>query len=334
MNSPREPHFDAASPAPHVDDLAIDFAEGRLDTATTRRVQAHLDGCDECRTHYAFAQAMYRQTLAAKLRHVAPERLVLLAENAELGPTDVEFAHMEACELCRRQLDWARSMPPPAELRDEVAAAAPASEPAGVATPAAGQRPAVTGTARAAAGRGLRLRPALFWRLGAMAAAVATLIVLMRPAGQQQVQQATSLVALARIEPLAVRVQRAGGDPESFEALSARGLAAYRDGDYAQAIESLGRAALLNDQDAAAQLYLCSALLQLERAEEGIPHLQRAALLSDSPVVDDNAQWLLANACLRLEDADCAGTRLRAVVALGGAHASAAQRALRAMGAR
>jgi hypothetical protein len=77
-----------------------------------------------------------------------------------------------------------------------------------------------------------------------------------------------------------------------------------------------------------------SALLQLDRAAEGIPHLQRAAQLSDSPAVDDGALWLLANACLRLEDRACAGEQLRAVVTLAGTHALAAQRVLDAMGPR
>ena len=72
----------------------------------------------------------------------------------------------------------------------------------------------------------------------------------------------------------------------------------------------------------------------MQRSQDAVPHLQRAAQLSDAPSVADGALWLLANACLRLEDRACATERLRTVAALGGAHAAAAQRVLQALDVR
>lgn len=100
------------------------------------------------------------------------------------------------------------------------------------------------------------------------------------------------------------------GDPDGF----VRGMKAYSSGDLEEAARLLAETVVVLPGHAEAGFYLGVALLLLERNEEALAHLERAANARTSSPRDD-AQWYLALAKLKTGRQADAIESLQAIVA-------------------
>jgi tetratricopeptide (TPR) repeat protein len=185
--------------------------------------------------------------------------------------SEVERAHLASCAQCRRELDWASELPEADQVdeEDDLGESGSGAEPS---------RP-----------RSLPTRWA--WAGFAAAAVVLTLILVPRGPGPD-------LAALARVEPLPVRITRAVPEPGSFEEARLMGLDSYAAGDYADARGHLARSLELEPNNGEMLLYLGSAELLLGELESAMEHFRAARDRSPDGVVRDEAAWQSANAAL------------------------------------
>lgn len=267
-------------------------------------------------------------------RHIELEIADLVAGRLPRAREDELRAHLEGCEACAAELAWAerlrdealrqglRHLPPmrvvelteggeatPAErdhlercgdCRDELewSRNAPADDGAGKAAPASFRR----------------------WVWLTAAAAVIVLALFWWPRTPQR-----DWTAIARIEPLPVRITRSAPEGGSFEERRLIALEAYAAGDWSVARERFVSALELSPDDAELLLYLGSAELLDERHEQAASHLRRARDLADGPRLADEARWQLANLALVEGRPADAVPLLRELASAGGHRAAAAK---------
>jgi tetratricopeptide (TPR) repeat protein len=231
-----------------------------------REIEEHLATCESCASDVAWARQLRDEALRQGLRHPDPMRIVQLASDPA-GATDAERAHLASCAACSAEAGWAGAQTDESEEDDlEDAIVEPAS-------PAAGTRRAW----------------GWVWAAAAAAAAVLTLMLIPR-------EPALSPSALARVEPLPVRITRDVPQRGTFDERRWLGLEAYSYGDYDSARAHLARAAQARPDDGEVLLYLGSSELLLGQVEAAIDSLRRARRSAAEPSVQDEASWQLANA--------------------------------------
>lgn len=218
-----------------------------------------------------------------------PESLVALASGMLDEPERTQWMqHVGDCPRCLLGLD--------AVLDESVVAQAPAREPA-------------TSTG---------------WRTFAFLAAAAVILffvgrfLLVEPAGEDfpSLGRTAELVALARVEPLDLRVTRGEGGPDAL----ARAQVLYIDGEFAACIATLESS---TDFDATGELLHGSALLLEARTAAGFDRLRGIEGLEG--VTAREAKWLAAQACLLLADASGARDRLEELAGSSGTRAAEAR---------
>lgn len=91
----------------HVLEDLLDYLEGRLSEDEAVGVAAHLAACERCSSVYEWAAQQRSEVIQAGLRHLHPDRIVALADQAA-ALTASEARHLSWCESCRRDLDWSR----------------------------------------------------------------------------------------------------------------------------------------------------------------------------------------------------------------------------------
>lgn len=167
--------------------------------------------------------------------------------------------------------------------------------------------------------------PARPWRrvlyLAAAAAVLGLLGRWLLPS-EAEAPRTSELVALARVEPLDLRLTR------GFEAedLVGRAQVLYVDGEFAACIALLEPAA---EPGPMGRLLLGSALLLEGRADDALAQVGgfESAETLEAAVLEE-ARWIEAQAHLRLGEAEAAHTALRALADGGGSRAAAAREQL------
>lgn len=134
-------------------------------------------------------------------------------------------------------------------------------------------------------------RPARLLRDPRAWIAAAAVLLAIFAVGRFAPDPGVDVTALARREPLLVATLRSGEDPIQ------PGLRAYGNTDYAAAVGELSAATVIDPENCLGWLYLGSALLLLERAEEAVPALEHAADSCTGSLADE-ARWQLAQARL------------------------------------
>jgi len=284
----------------HIVELIADYLENRLTPEQRHEVEMHRDACGECAAAIAFAMKLHEEALAQGLAHIRPDRIVALSGN-RASATKVEAAHLDACENCRREMEWA------AEAVDEAAEEADEDS-----------RPRHTLTVARR-----------WWPAAAVVAAAAIALIFMLPRGPHDGSDMTGFV---RIEPLPVNITRGSAEPGTFEATRLRGLEQYRDGDYSGAITAFEEALSLRDGDAEVLLYLGSAELLQGNPASAARHLASGASRADSPALREELLWQLAQAQLASGHRAEAERSLRDVIALRGRRAALARTILEEIG--
>lgn len=280
----------------HVHAELVEYIEGRLDANRVRDIEAHVATCSECAEDLAWAREFREAVIAQGLRHLAPERVLQIADRRGDRLNENEQRHLDSCPECTKEVTWAREHARPEERRASIL------------------------------DRLFNLRWAAASSV-AVAAAIALLFFLI-PRGS-----APDYAALARHDPLPVRMSRGDTEPGSFEESRLRGLESYANGDYAAAREAFQRATELKPDDAETALYLGSAERFLGNSEEAAAQLRRAANSRENPVIRDAALWEIANAFLAAGRPRDTETALRELIALDRAHRADAERLLDLMNA-
>jgi len=268
----------------HIVDLLGDFLEDRLDASARAAVEAHVAECRECAADLAFARVLREQETEVWAGHPTPDRIVAIA-SGEVAATAEEEAHLKVCDDCGREAVWVRSTPPvPAAVVDS-----------------RGRRRVVS------------------WAVGitAVAAALATFVLMPRSLDSDELR------AMARFEPLPVQIVRGGEVGDDTAERRLRGLEAYRDGQYEEAVVAFQPLAANGDVEL--RLYLGSALLLLDRPREAVTVLGAVVSAAGSDELRDLALWQLANAHLAGGNHQPARLALSQLRDLGGAHAQAAR---------
>ncbi len=271
----------------HILEQMADYLENRLTPEQRREVEMHRDRCSECGAALAFAMKLQAEALAQGLAHIRPDRIIALSGNRDTA-TPAEQQHLDTCESCRRELEWAS-----AGEEDEM--------PGGEDVDENSRRRAVLSFARR------------WWPAVTVAAAAVIATVIFLPRGSRDPVDYT---ALASIEPLPVRISRSAVEPGTFEAARLRGLELYRDGDYAGARAALEEALGLKPGDAEMLLYLGSSESLAGNFAHAATHLEAAVATADAPALREEALWQLANARLALNDIPAAKLALVDVVEL------------------
>jgi len=128
------------------------------------------------------------------------------------------------------------------------------------------------------------------------------------------------LAGLANLDPLPVRITRIQPEPESFLEAWHAGLEAYGTGDVTTAAAEFALATQRDPRAAEAWLYLGSARLLAGDAAGAERALERCVELEPDPVVLEAAWWWAAQTSLRRGDGVAAAERLERVIALEGDH--------------
>jgi len=277
---PDAPKADEPASGGHVIDEVFDYLEQRLSPERLATVRAHLESCVECAAIYAQAESFHKDVAQTGARHLSPERLVQLADNPKSRASPAEQTHLTACDVCREQLDWLRSLPPPPELEEG------------------------RSTAREWL-RGLTRAPRWGWGL-ALAAVAACVIVIV---SVERAPEGPSFAGLARREPLELQWPR-GGAGDAFAEAYLQGLRAYAAGDYVAAESSLAEAARLDPTHQTVLLALGSAQLLGNRPRDAIKSLNRARTNARDPGLAAEVAWQLANAYLAAEEPERAKSLL------------------------
>jgi len=102
----------------HVVDLIVEFQIGELTSEAEAEIRRHLGECRECAADYAWVEAFGRNALQQGLRHLAPARLVAMAEGRETAAAAHEEAHISACSSCSAELEWARREAPAIDFEE------------------------------------------------------------------------------------------------------------------------------------------------------------------------------------------------------------------------
>jgi tetratricopeptide (TPR) repeat protein len=283
----------------HILERIADYLENRLAPDERREFEVHRDECNDCAAAVAFAMKLQAEAMAQGLVHIRPERIVALSADRNAA-TREESQHLDACESCRRELEWAAS---------------------GTDEEAAGEEPDAEIRRRAARSFARR-----WWPAGAvvLAAVIATLIFL--PRGPRD---AGDTGGIMRIEPLPVNISRGLVEEGTFDAARLRALVLYRDADYAGARAAFEEALALRDGDAEMLLYLGSTELLQGSPARAAAHLEAAAgAPGAAPALREEALWQLAHAHLAADRRQDATATLEEVAALDGRHADNARRLL------
>ena len=294
----------------HILELIADYLENRLTPEQRREVEMHRDRCGECGAALAFAMKLQEEALAQGLAHIRPDRIVALAAERNAATT-VEQQHLDSCESCRRELEWAS-----AGKEDEALAGEDADEDS--------RRRATPSFARR------------WWPAVTVAAAALIAFLIFLPRGSRdtvtpiprELHETTDYSSLARIEALPVRINRSAVEPGTFEAARLRGLELYRDADYAGARAALEEALALRPGDAEMLLYLGSAELLQGNPAGAAVHLATGVSRADTPALREELLWQLVQAHLAANNREDATATLEEVVALAGRRAGDAGRLL------
>ena len=283
-----------------VADIA-DYIEGRLDPDREQSIRDHLYRCTECAADYAVAWQLQEHGVREGLRHLGAERIAVLASEPEAKITEFEHQHLDDCENCRREYEWAKTHPE----EDEWAAIVSTRE-----------------SARRVDA------PRKWWRwgwkpagAGLAAAAAALLLIIALPNGRD-------VSDFARVEPLPVRISRTSVTPGTFEAFRLRGLELYRSGDYAAALEHLGQAYDAKPEDDEIPLYMGSAHLILGQPQEAAVFFKAVSGKTSNDAIREESLWQLANAQIAAGRADEARSVLKEVLAANGPHTPVAKELL------
>jgi tetratricopeptide (TPR) repeat protein len=262
----------------HVSADLADLLAGRLSPEREREVMRHIESCADCSAEHSFASRFVESALEQGLAHVRSERILVLADQVD-SATPMERLHLESCELCRAEIEWARRTQdvPPSRAGDVEPAVRPRSS---------------------------------WWRprvwVPAAAAVAATVVVVMFIRGVPE-PAPRPYAGLIVAEPLPVRIPRSTAPADSFEIARSRGLEGYVAGEYADAMRHFEEALAMRPGDPELLLYAGSSRLltgdpvgAASRFEEG---LKRA----DSSELRAELSWQLADT--RLETGDVAGAR-------------------------
>ncbi len=257
----------------HVLDEVVDYVEGRMTPERMEQVRRHLEQCAECAADFAFTRELREEAMHQGLRHLDPARIVALASEEGDSASENERSHLNSCNECREELEWARTLPSADEvLRREGA-----------------QKKVVP----------LR-RPAGVWLLAA--ATVVALFMIPRLTSRNQ-----DVSRFVRIEPLPVGLDRGASPSGEFERERLDGLERYAEGNWSGAIGSFRRALELQPDSDEIRLYLGSAELLAGNSAEAVDLLRPAAERASGGRIHDEARWLYANALLavgRARDAE------------------------------
>ena len=140
-----------------------------------------------------------------------------------------------------------------------------------------------------------------------------------------------SLEQLARVEPPRYEPVRLRGAADEATQRFERGMAHYRKGDYAGAVEALRAAAELEPDAPQIRFFLGISHLRLGQDGAAIDRLRATIALGDSAYLEE-AHWYLAKAFLRRKDFGAAETQLKKVVQLGGPKSGEARQLLTDLG--
>lgn len=266
----------------HVADVVFDYLEGRLPPDKAQAVRDHIETCRDCADLYGHAQELREDVQKAGSRHLSPDRLqALQQEGADAADTN-ERVHLAACRLCRDQLDWLQTVPPPMELQADAAAERIPHR----------QEQGAEKSLRERLFGSMQLIPRWGWGAVATAAACVFLLVVL------QQQHDTSPAELARIQPLEIQWPRGMNGSSEFRESFRLGLDAYAAEEYAEAGEILQQAAELRPENTGVLLLLGSAFLLQGRSSDAIRVLERALQNANDPALAEECQWQLVNAHL------------------------------------
>jgi len=286
----------------HVTDEIADFLEGRLSRERSEAIEAHLAGCGDCAADVAFARALRDQAMDQQLMHVRPARIVAVA-SGDAPWTEVERRHLEGCDPCRTELEWAER-----NVREVADRVASPDVRGGRET----EREGRSGSWRRLFGRKLE------WGL---VAAVATVLVVMLTLSQRSVDPGRAR-DLARLEPIPVNMTRSVPEPGSSAERKLQGLERYRDGDYEEARALLREAAGAETEDPDLLLFLGSAALLSGDYGAAVNQLTACVEIAGSAALREEASWQLANAHLAAGHVDEARSLLHELAGGRGARAA------------
>jgi tetratricopeptide (TPR) repeat protein len=282
----------------HVVGDIVDYLEGRLDPDREQVFENHLAECAECATDYAVALQFHEHGVQEGLRHLDAERIAVLASELESRITEFEQRHLDDCEDCRTEYEWAKAHPGEVEWDAIVSTRESARR---VDTPRKSWR--------------------WGWKpvgVGLAAAAAAILLIIALP-------DRHDISELARIEPLPVRISRASVTPGTFEAFRLRGLELYRSGDYEAALEHLGRAFDAKPEDDEVPLYIGSAHLMLGQPQDAARFFKSVSNKTSNDAIREECLWQLANAQIAAGLIAAANSTLDEVSSAAGPHAADAR---------
>jgi len=280
-----------------VGDIA-DYLEDRLDPEREKAFKDHVNECADCAGDYAVALQFHEHGVREDLRHLGAERIAILASEPEARITEFEQQHLDDCETCRSEYEWAKTHP------DEDAWDSVVSAAEGPATPRKSWR--------------------WGWKpvgVGLAAAAATILLIIALPDGRD-------VSDLAIMEPLPVRISRAPVTPGTFEAFRLRGLELYRSGDYKTALEHLARAYNVRPDDDEVPLYIGSSHLMLGQPKDALVFLEAAIEKTTNDAIREESLWQIANAQIAAGLVPEARHVLEEVIASAGPHAARARQLL------
>jgi tetratricopeptide (TPR) repeat protein len=181
--------------------------------------------------------------------------------------------------------------------------------------------------------------PRWTWGLAAAAVLLLTLVsvvtfyrhqnpqVVQKPSAQNETEQIMAKLAVVdsapAYVPLTIRGGKTGAAIERFQ----KGMYAYVQRDYADAIGSLQQAVGLDEDLYPALFYLGICYLMTGQPEKAITHLSRLSRMEANPYSEES-NWYLAKAFLKKKDVISAQKELETVVTLKGPHLQEARQAL------
>jgi hypothetical protein len=237
----------------------------------------------------------------------------------ELAGSELDrvLSHIENCKACSEELDVLASLASLARERPEAFL--------GTRSVAENREARTPLLARLAAKLGEFLAP-LPRSAGILAPVAAVLLVIFAYSSFDRMQGFYGPLADLAPSPYLPGNLRGEGDGELFEAA----MEDYRRGAYAEASEKLSSLLGGGEYDEKTGLYLGISLLLSEKANEAVPHLERASA-SANPQVRQKSFWYLAQASLIMEDPLAARNALEKVVVEGGGLSDRARAQLRAI---